>query len=95
MVLVYSFIKSALEKCNITTINKENLLKLQKYINNILTFPNNLYFTEVYKNNKLSDFTLSLGNNVTVEKFYLNKFIVIFIFQEKQKKHLIIAKIML
>lgn len=75
-----SFIKSALEKCNITTINKENLLKLQKYINNILTFPNNLYFTEVYKNNKLSDFTLSLGNNVTVEKFYLNKFIDNFYF---------------
>lgn len=81
-----SFIKSALEKCNITTINKENLLKLQKYINNILTFPNNLYFTEVYKNNKLSDFTLSLGNNVTVEKFYLNKFIDNFYFSRETKE---------
>lgn len=81
-----SFIKSALEKCNITTINKENLLKLQKYINNILTFPNNLYFTEVYKNNKLSDFTLSLGNNVTVEKFYLNKFIDNFYFSRETEE---------
>lgn len=81
-----SFIKSALEKCNITTINKENLLKLQKYINNILTFPNNLYFTEVYKNNKLSDFTLSLGNNVTFEKFYLNKFIDNFYFSRETKE---------
>lgn len=81
-----SFIKSALEKCNITTINKENLLKLQKYINNILTFPNNLYFTEVYKNNKLSDFTLSLGNNITVEKFYLNKFIDNFYFSRETEE---------
>lgn len=81
-----SFIKSAIEKCNITTINKENLLKLQKYINNILTFPNNLYFTEVYKNNKLSDFTLSLGNNVTVEKFYLNKFIDNFYFSRETEE---------
>ena len=81
-----SFVKSALEKCNITTINKENLLKLQKYINNILTFPNNLYFTEVYKNNKLSDFTLSLGNNVTVEKFYLNKFIDNFYFSRETEE---------
>ena len=81
-----SFIKSALEKCNITTINKENLLKLQKYINNILTFPNNLYFTEVYKNNKLSDFTLSLGNNVIVEKFYLNKFIDNFYFSRETEE---------
>ena len=81
-----SFIKSALEKCNITTINKENLLKLQKYINNILTFPNNLYYTEVYKNNKLSDFTLSLGNNVTVEKFYLNKFIDNFYFSRETEE---------
>lgn len=81
-----SFIKSALEKCNITTINKENLLKLQKYINNILTFPNNLYFTEVYKNNKLFDFTLSLGNNVTVEKFYLNKFIDNFYFSRETEE---------
>ena len=81
-----SFIKSALEKCNITTINKENLLKLQKYINNILTFPNNLYFTEVYKNNKLSDFTLSLGNNVTFEKFYLNKFIDNFYFSRETEE---------
>ncbi len=81
-----SFIKSALEKCNITTINKENLLKLQKYINNILTFPNNLYFTEVYKNNKLSDFTLSLGNNVKVEKFYLNKFIDNFYFSRETEE---------
>ena len=81
-----SFIKSALEKCNITTINKENLLKLQKYINNILTFPNNLYFTEVYKNNKLSDFTLRLGNNITVEKFYLNKFIDNFYFSRETEE---------
>ena len=81
-----SFVKSAIEKCNITTINKENLLELQKYINNILTFPNNLYFTEVYKNNKLSDFTLSLGNDITVEKFYLNKFIDNFYFSRETEE---------
>lgn len=81
-----SFVKSALEKCNITTINKENLLELQKYINNILTFPNNLYFTEVYKNNKLSDFTLSLGNDITIEKFYLNKFIDNFYFSRETEE---------
>ena len=81
-----SFVKSSLEKCNITTINKENLLELQKYINNILTFPNNLYFTEVYKNNKLSDFTLSLGNDITVEKFYLNKFIDNFYFSRETEE---------
>lgn len=81
-----SFVKSAIEKCNITTINKENLLELQKYINNILTFPNNLYFTEVYKNNKLYDFTLSLGNDITVEKFYLNKFIDNFYFSRETEE---------
>ena len=78
-----SFVKSALKKCNITTINKENIVELQKYINNILTFPNNLHFTEVYKNNKLSDFTLSLGNDIIVEKFYLNKFIDNFYFSRE------------
>lgn len=81
-----SFVKSSIEKCNITIINKENLLELQKYINNILTFPNNLYFTEVYKNNKLSDFTLSLGNDITVEKFYLNKFIDNFYFSRETEE---------
>lgn len=81
-----SFVKSALERCNITTINKENLLELQKYINNILTFPNNLYFTEIYKNNKLFDFTLSLGNDITVEKFYLNKFIDNFYFSRETEE---------
>ena len=81
-----SFVKSALEKCNITTINKETMLKLENYINNILTFPNNLYFTEVYKNNKLSDFTLSLGNDITVEKFYLNKFIDNFYFSRETEE---------
>ena len=81
-----SFVKSSLEKCNITIINKENLLELQKYINNILTFPNNLYFTEVYKNNKLYDFTLSLGNDITVEKFYLNKFIDNFYFSRETEE---------
>ena len=51
-----------------------------------IIFPNNLYFTEVYKNNKLSDFTLSLGNNVTVEKFYLNKFIDNFYFSRETEE---------
>ena len=30
-----SFVKFAIEKCNITTIDKENILKLEKYINDV------------------------------------------------------------
>ena len=80
-----SFVKSALEKCNITTINKENLLELQKYINNILTFPNTLYFTEIYKNNKISDFVLNIGDKKSTE-LSLNKFIDDFYFKRETEE---------
>lgn len=78
-----SFVKSALEKCNINNINKENILKLEKYINNILTFPCNLYFEEIHKNNKLSDFVLTLGNKQTYE-LILNNFIDNFYFSREE-----------
>ena len=80
-----SFVKSALEKCNITTINKETMLKLENYINNILTFPNTLYFAEVYKNNKISDFVLNIGDKNSTE-LSLNKFIDDFYFKRETEE---------
>ena len=77
-----SFVKFAIEKCNITTIDKENILKLEKYINDILTFPNTLHFTEIYKNNKLSDFVLNIGNTESTE-LSLNNFIDNFYFNRE------------
>lgn len=78
-----SFVKSSLEKCNINTINKENIIKLEKYLNNILTFTNKLQFTEIYKNNKLSDFALTLGDSQTNE-LILNRFIDNFYFNREE-----------
>lgn len=78
-----SFIKYAIEKCHISIINKENILKLETYIKNILTFPNNLQFIEIYKNNKLSDFALTLGNTQATE-LTLNKFVDNFYFNREE-----------
>ena len=77
-----SFVKFSIEKCNINAINKENILKLESYINEILSFPNNLKFVEIYKNNKISDFVLSSESNTSTE-FTLNKFIDNFYFNRE------------
>ena len=80
-----SFIKYALENCNITIITKENILKLVSYINDILDFSHNLKFVEIYKNNKLSDFALTLGNTQSAE-LTLNNFIDNFYFSRETEE---------
>ena len=82
----FSFVKYSIEICNITSISKDNILKLQSYINEILAFPNNLHFIEIYKNDKISDFILTINTNIS-EKLSLNKFIDDFYFNRESTEN--------
>lgn len=77
-----SFIKHIIKKCNITSITKDSLNKIKTYIDNILAFPTNLEFVEIYKNNILSDYVLSLGE-ITNQEHSLNNFIDDFYFNRE------------
>ena len=76
-----SFVKSAIQKCEITDVSKEQLEKLYLYICNILEKPSNLSFETIYKNEKPSDFILTIGTDK--EKYHLNFFIDDFYFERE------------
>lgn len=81
-----SFVKYSIEKCNIKKINSQNIEILYNYFNNILS-SNNLKFENLYKNNKLSDFVLTISkdnpNNEDCKKYILNDFIDNFYFKRE------------
>lgn len=79
-----SFVKSAIEKCNIQNTNKENLQKLYNYFNNTLSL-NNLTFENLYKKDKLYDYVLTCSDKVTLyeQKYKLNNFIDDFYFKRE------------
>ena len=81
-----SFVKYSIEKCNIKKINSQNIEILYNYFNNILS-SNNLKFENLYKNNKLSDFVLTIyednPNNEDCKKYILNDFIDNFYFKRE------------
>ena len=77
-----SFIKNILEDCSITTISNKNIEVFQKNLENILS-SSNLKFKEIYKNEKLSDYVLTLNTDIT-HKFELNDFIDNFYFNREK-----------
>ena len=79
--LSLSFIKSAIQKCNITSTSKEDLEKLYIYIKNILSNIDNLSFEKLYKNDKISDYIIKL--DTMSEEFSLNYFIDDFYFEKE------------
>lgn len=82
-----SFVKNAIEKCNIQNTNKENLQKLYNYFNNVLSF-NNLTFENLYKKDKLYDYVLTWSDEVPLNdpKYKLNNFIDDFYFNRETKE---------
>ena len=72
-----SFIKSSILKCNIDSITRNNLEKLYIYISKIVSLEAPLEFEEMYKNNKLSDYSLIISSN---NEYSLNNFIDNFYF---------------
>ena len=82
-----SFVKNAIEKCNIQNTNKENLQKLYNYFNNVLSF-NNLTFENLYKKDKLYDYVLTWSDEVPLndQKYKLNNFIDDFYFNRETKE---------
>lgn len=79
-----SFVKSAIEKCNIQNTNKENLQKLYNYFNNVLSL-NNLNFENLYKKDKLYDYVLTWSDKAPLneQKYKLNNFIDDFYFNRE------------
>ena len=82
-----SFVKNAIEKCNIQNTNKENLQKLYNYFNNTLSL-NNLTFENLYKKDKLYDYVLTWSDEVPLNdpKYKLNNFIDDFYFNRETKE---------
>lgn len=86
-----SFVKSAIKNCNvqgnISSQIKQDLEKLYNYFTNILV-TNNYTFENIYKDNKISDFVLTLSNTVSKENsnsknYFLNQFIDNFYFNRE------------
>ena len=76
-----SFVKSAIQKCEITSNSKEELQKLYKYFCDILNNFSSLSFEQTYKNDKVSDYVLILEK--LDEKYHLNFFIDDFYFERE------------
>jgi len=73
-----SFSKSVITKCGITTTSKEDLEKVYNYILEIVNSPSSLDFEPIYKNDKISDYVLVIGNsdkslNSFIDDFYFER----------------------
>lgn len=79
-----SFVKSAIQKCEITDNSKEKINKLYLYICDILKSTSNLTFEKIYKNDKISDYVLI--SNISKEKYNLNFFIDDFYFERETRE---------
>ena len=76
-----TFVKSAINKCEIIDTTRKELEKLYNYIQKIVKKEELLDFEPIYKNDKISDYALTIGN--TSEPFYLNIFIDNFYFERE------------
>ena len=74
-----SFANSVINKCGITTLSEENLRKIYNYISNIVDGTKPLKFEFIYKNEKLFDYVLTIGNSAET----LNNFIDNFYFERE------------
>lgn len=73
-----SFSKSVIEKCEITSISKEDLEKIFDYILEIINAIEPLSFETICKNNNLFDYVLTIGKydnslNSFIDDFYFEK----------------------
>ena len=76
-----SFVESAIQESEIQNSSKEELYKLYSYFCNILNNTSNLAFKNIYKNEMVSDYVLTLSDNK--ENNYLNSFIDDFYFERE------------
>ena len=76
-----TFVKSAIDKCNISNTSKNELEKIYHYMSRIINNEIYLEFEAIYKNNKISDYVLIEGNSN--EPFQLNLFIDNFYFERE------------
>lgn len=76
-----SFAESVVNKANITDISKKELEKVYHYIGNILKNDISLTFEPIFKNEKILDYILVIGNSSESEN--LNKFIDNFYFERE------------
>ena len=76
-----SFVKSCIKKCNLLNSSKNELENLYDYIYNIVHQKQDLLFEPIYKNDKLTDYVLTVGN--CNEPFHLNNFIDDFYFERE------------
>ena len=76
-----TFVQSAISKCNIINTSKNELEKLYNYFCNIIKSDSFLDFEPIYKNNKISDYVLVLGE--FNKPFHLNFFIDDFYFERE------------
>lgn len=76
-----SFVQSAISKCDITQISKEQLEQLYIYFCNIINNITNLSFEPIYKNAKISDYVLTLEK--CNQPFHLNFFIDNYYFEKE------------
>lgn len=72
-----SFSKSVINKCGITSTSKNDLEKVYNYILEIVN-SHSLEFELIYKNNKISDYVLVIGNsekslNSFIDDFYFER----------------------
>lgn len=74
-----SFVKNAIQKCQMTSNSKEEVEKLYKYFCKILNL-DSLEFEPIYKNNKIADYALTLGSsngsyalNFFIDDFYFER----------------------
>lgn len=76
-----SFVRSAINKCGITSTSKDELEKIYNYFCDIIKNEHILTFEPVYKNDKISDYVLVVGN--CNDPFHLNFFIDDFYFERE------------
>ena len=77
-----SFVEMSIKKCEINANCKEDLQKLYNYFLDIINHPDRLYFENIYKDDKVSDYALVIGNSNS-EKYSLNFFIDDFYFERE------------
>jgi len=75
------FVESAINKCNINDTSKTELEKLYNYFVNILKNSSSLAFESIYKNDKISDYVLTINNSQ--DSSNLNNFIDDFYFERE------------
>ena len=76
-----SFVNSAISKCKITDITRNEIEKLYNYFGDIINNKVSLKFESIYKNNKIADYVLVYNQNNAPYK--LNTFIDDFYFERE------------